>query len=120
MAVGVIGSLGSLHRFCSRRLRLGESPALRQRDDEVTAGEYRGQPRQTKALLAQGALETRHVLLETCHCLTIVPKTTVDTSQIVLLRDREANISEGRSTHQGTLTGREGAVWDTNLRKMGQ
>ena len=116
----MVGSLGHLYPFCGERPALGEGAALGQGDDEVTAGEHRGQPRQPEALMAQRAVETRHVLLEALHRLTIVPKASVDTAQVVLRRHREANIPQGRGHRQGALTGREGAVRVTHLGKMGE
>ena len=89
-AVGVIGCLGNLHPFRCGRMPLGKGTALGQRDDEVTAGEDRGQPRQPQALLEQCPVETRHVLLEALHCPAIVPQAAVDPTKVVLDHDCEA------------------------------
>jgi hypothetical protein len=68
----------------------------------------------------QPALETRHVLLAKLHRPTIVPQAAVGVPQIVLRRDREANLPQGRGNHQGALTGGEGVVRSAGKHKMGE
>ena len=70
--------------------------------------------------MEQRAMETGHVLLEALHRLTIVPQAAVDTTQVMLRHYCEANIPQGSSNGQGALTGREGTVRVTHLRKMGE
>ena len=55
-------------------------------------------------------METRHVLSEALHRPRIVPQAAVDLPQVVLRRDREANIPQVRGNRQGALAGREGVV----------
>ena len=119
-AVGVIGGLGNPHPFLGGRPPLGEGAALGKGAGEVAAGEHGGQSRQAEALLEQRAVETRHVLLEVLHRPTIVPQAAVDMPQVVLRRDREANIPQVCGNRQGALAGREGAVRVACLPKMGE
>jgi hypothetical protein len=116
----VVGRLGQLGSFGGGRLPLGEGAALGQGGNEVTAGKHRGQSRQPEALLQERAVEARHILLEALHRPTIVPKTPVDTSQVVLRRHHEAHIPQSSGDRQGALPSREGAVWITHLGKMGE
>jgi hypothetical protein len=53
----VLRCLRQLDPFLGGHLRLGEGPALRQRDDKVAAGKHGGQPRQPEVLVAERALE---------------------------------------------------------------
>ena len=48
-------------------------------------------------------METRQVLLEILHRLVIVPQDTVDGPQVVLRRDRDANIPQSRTNRQSAL-----------------
>jgi hypothetical protein len=77
-AIVVLGRLDYLNLFLGGHPRLSEAPALRQRDDEMTAGEHRGQPWETEVLLAQHAGETCHVRLEALHRPPTVPQAAVD------------------------------------------
>jgi hypothetical protein len=84
----------------------------------VTAGEHRGQPQQTKALLTQRTVERGHVRVEALLRPPIVPQGAVDPAQVVLRHHREAHLPQGSRQGQGALPGREGAVRVTHLRKM--
>jgi hypothetical protein len=117
-AVWVVGNLGGPHRFLCRRPPLSESAALGKAAGDPAAGEHRGQPRQAEALMQQLAVETHHVFLEEIQRPTIVPQAAVDQPQVVLCRDRKADIPQVSGNHQGTLAGREGVVWFTLLQKM--
>src|SRR5215470_10782423 len=116
----MMGRLGYLDPFLPRPSRLGESPAFCQRDDEVTAGEHRGQSRQAQALLAERAVEICYVCLEALDRASIVPQAAVDPTQIVLRHYREAPILQGGRHGHGALSSHEGAVRVTHLRKMRQ
>ena len=48
-------------------------------------------------------METHHVLLEILHRLVIVAQDVVDGPQVVLRRDRDANIPQGRGNRQSAL-----------------
>ena len=109
-AIGVIGSLGNLHRFLGGSPPLSEGAALGEGPGEEAAGVHGGQTVHAEALMEQLTLETRHVLLKALHRPTIISQAVVDIPQVVLRRDREANISQSRGNRQGTLTGREGVV----------
>jgi hypothetical protein len=119
-AVGVIGSLGNPHRFLCGCSPLGEISALSKGKDEDTARAHRGQTMQTEALLEQFAIETRYALLQQLYRLTIGPQAAVEGPQVVLRYDRETDLSAVRGHRQGALTRREGAVWITHQRKMGE
>jgi hypothetical protein len=118
-AIGVIGSLGNLFPFFAGRPPLGKGAALGKGDDEVTAGDHGGQARQAKTLLEQCAVETRHVLLQQFYPSTIISQAAVGVSQVVLCRDREADILQVSSNCQGAMTGLKSGVRFAGLHKMG-
>ena len=70
----MIGRLGKPYSFLGERLPLAKGAALNKGGDEEAGGEHRGQPGQAETLLAQRAVETRHVFLKALHGPTIVPR----------------------------------------------
>ena len=116
----MIGGLGDPHPFLGGSPPLGESPALGKGQGEETAGLHGGQTRQAEALLEQLAMETYQGLLAVLHCPTIVPQAMVDTPQVGLRRDREADIFQVSGNRQGTLTRRKGMIWIACQHEMGE